>query len=284
MWRVVLLPLALTTAVPSPLAAPDWLEALLAPQAELWARWQAHDVSATATIDHGPWQRFLDAYVAPDTAGVHRVAYARVSPADRARLEAYLESLASTPISRYGPDEQFAYWVNYYNALAVSLVLAHYPVDSIWDIGGSPGWFSRGPWEKKLATVEGHPISLNDIEHRILRPIWADPRMHYVLSCASVGCPNLPRTAITLANRERLLDAAAREYINDPRGVRLEEGRLIVSSIYNWFSADFGAGPGDVLAHLRRYAGGELAAQLEDVHEISGYAYHWRLNDAATAE
>ena len=102
-------------------------------------------------------------------------------------------------------DEQLAYWINLYNALTVKVILDHYPVKSILDIDISPGWFSIGPWGKKLVAVEGVEISLDDIEHRILRPIWRDPRIHYALNCAAVGCPNLLREAFTGATAEVLL-------------------------------------------------------------------------------
>ncbi len=163
----------------------------------------------------------------------------------------------------------------------MKLVLDHYPVASVRDIDISPGWFSIGPWGKKLLTIEGEAVSLNDIEHRILRPIWRDARIHYAVSCASIGCPDLPAEAFTAINADALLTAGAREYVNHPRGVRVEDGRLIVSSLYVWFAEDFGDGDADVIAHLRRYARPDLAAALAGVGRIDDFAYDWRLNDAA---
>ena len=81
------------------------------------------------------------------------------------------------------------------------MVLEHYPVKSIRDIDISPGFFASGPWGAKLATVEGEKISLDEIEHRILRPIWKDPRIHYAVNCASLGCPNLQAVPAMIANR-----------------------------------------------------------------------------------
>ncbi len=97
--------------------------------------------------------------------------------------------LAATSADRLRRAEQFPFWINLYNALTVKVVLDHYPVEIIRDIDISPGLFADGPWGKKLVTVEGEALSLDDIEHRILRPIWKDPRLHYVLNCAALGVP-----------------------------------------------------------------------------------------------
>jgi len=124
-------------------------------------------------------------------------------------------------------------------------------------------------------------VSLDDIEHRILRPIWMDPRIHYAVNCASLGCPNLPRVAFTAKNAERLLHAGAKAYINHPRGVRIEDGTLTVSSIYAWFERDFEE-DGGVLGHLRRYANPQLATALAAFDRSSEFAYDWSLNDLAS--
>ena len=145
-----------------------------------------------------------------------------------------------TPVSSLNRGEQLAYWINFYNALTVQVILDHYPTDSILDIKISPGFFSIGPWDKKLVTVEGEELSLNDMEHRILRPIWRDPRIHYGVNCASIGCPNLLTTAYTADNVDGLLTENAVAYVNHPRGASLQNGALTVSSIYDWFEEDFG--------------------------------------------
>lgn len=258
-------------------------EALVAPKADLWARWAAFDPQAQESIDHAPWDRLLKAYVFTDSRGVNRFGYGQVGEADREVLETYLAMLASTPISRYRRDEQFAYWVNLYNALTIKVVLDRYPVASIRDIDISPGLFAQGPWDAKLITVESEPLSLNDIEHRILRPIWRDPRIHYAVNCASLGCPNLQDEAFTAANREALLDRAARAYVNHSRGVRVDGARCVVSSIYVWFGEDFGGSDQAVLAHLARYAEPPLTARLAAIREISGHEYDWALNDRRNA-
>jgi hypothetical protein len=159
------------------------------------------------------------------------------------------------------------------------VVLDHYPVDSIKDIDISPGFFSSGPWDKKLVTIEGQGLSLNDIEHRILRPVWQDPRIHYGVNCASMGCPNLQRKAFTAQNTDGLLDKAAREYVNHPRGVSMEDGDLVVSSIYDWFQEDFGGSEAGVIEHLMQYAEPGLKQKLQGFDDIDDDRYDWSLND-----
>jgi hypothetical protein len=255
--------------------------AAAAPKAELWQRWTAHDPAAAATIGHDVWDHFVRAYVSSFPDGVNRVAYADVTDADHKLLESYIDTLIAIPISAYNRDEQRAYWINLYNALTVKVVLDHYPVKSIRQI--KPNMFSIGPWRKKRITVEGAELSLDDIEHRILRPIWRDPRLHYALNCASIGCPNLLKQAFTAANSETLLTQAAHAYVNSARGVELRNGRLVVSSIYKWYKEDFGNTDAGVIDHLRRYAEPALSARLREITRISADRYDWALNDAARA-
>ena len=175
--------------------------ALAAPEAELWPRWQKHDPASTRTIDHSPWLAFLGKHVAAEhPSGVNRLRYGDVTKTDKGALDGYIARLEKLPISDYGRNAQKAYWINLYNALTVKVVLDHFPVKSIKDINLSSGLFGGlfggGPWKAKLATVEGGKVSLDDIEHRILRPIWRDNRVHYAVNCASIGCPNLQPRAL----------------------------------------------------------------------------------------
>lgn len=260
-----------------PLAGFVSLEALFAPKADLWPRWAAHDSTSTVYIDHGDWTRFLRAYVKPDPAGLNRVDYRGVTAADRKSLTDYISRLSALPVSRYGRPEQLAYWINLYNALTVSQVLTHYPLKSIRDI--SSGLFGGGPWDESLVEIEGEDVSLNDIEHRILRPIWKDPRIHYAVNCASVGCPNLLQSAFTAGTAEAMLEEAAKAYVNSPRGARIDANGLTVSSIYVWFQDDFGGTDASVITHLRRYAGASLRKNLTGRDSIDGHAYDWSLNE-----
>lgn len=252
-----------------------------APKADLWTRWQKHVSTSSKTIDHSPWNNFLRKYViTPPVSGINRVRYDDVTASDRKALQGYLDFLQTLSISTYNRNEQKAYWINLYNALTVHIILFHYPVESIRDINISPGWFSRGPWGAKLLTIEGVKISLDDIDHRILRPIWKDNRVHYAVNCGSLGCPNLFPVAYTSQNLELLLDQGAREYVNHSRGATFKNGQLQVSSIYIWFQDDFGGSTDSVVAHLRQYASGSLAATLRFYSGNLEHDYDWRLNGA----
>jgi len=253
---------------------------LAAPRSDLWPRWGAHDPDAALQVDHSSWGDFLQKYLVTDhPSGVHRVRYADVTEADRSLLQGYLELLENTPVSALNRTEQMAYWFNFYNALTLEVILEHYPVSSIRQINISPGFFSRGPWDAPLVEVEGESLTLNDIEHRILRPIWNDPRIHYGVNCASIGCPNLQPHAFTAENLEFMLEAAAREFINHPRGVDPEGRRLGLSSIYDWFSEDFGENDQGFLEHIAGYAEPPLAATLRNYSGRITYDYDWDLNE-----
>ena len=257
------------------------LPAAAAPSAEPWPRWERQDATSAQRVDQAPWAGLLRRYLRPGQDGVNRFAYGAVTPADRAALEADLARLAAVPVSRLSRAEQRAYWTNLYNELTVAVVLRHYPVESITRINLSPGLFSAsGPWDAKLIRVEDEPLSLNDIEHRILRPIWRDPRIHYAVNCASLGCPNLQGEPYTAGGAEATLERAAAQYVNHPRGFEVRGGSLTVSSIYSWYKADFGGTDAGVIEHLRRHAAPDKRATLEGIRSVSRDTYDWKLNDA----
>lgn len=253
-----------------------------APKAELWERWSAHNASSTEIINHEGWSNWLSKFVTLHADGVNRVDYGRVGETERTQLRSYIDFLASLTISDFNRNEQQAYWINLYNALTVDVILEDYPVDSIRDI--KSGLFSSGPWGRELISVEGQALTLDDIEHRILRPIWQDPRIHYAVNCASIGCPNLQTQAFTATNTNVLMDKAAREFINHERGATVENGDLLVSSIFDWFVSDFGGNDAGVIEHLRQYAGPELLSSLNGIDRIDDDRYDWNLNDSKTAK
>ena len=252
-----------------------------APKADLWPRWEKNDPANKQKVDHSAWDAFLKKYiVAPHPSGINRVNYATVAPEDHTALANYVKSLESVAVSGYSRAEQRAYWINLYNAMTVELILTRFPVKSIRDINISPGLFSSGPWGAKLMTVEGEKLALDDIEHRILRPIWKDNRIHYAVNCASLGCPNLQPAAFTAENTESLLERGAREYVNHRRGVSLQSGKLKVSSLYVWFQEDFGGSAEGLMEHWAKYAGKTLADALLSYSGGLEHDYDWRLNDA----
>jgi Protein of unknown function, DUF547 len=237
---------------------------------------------SAATVDHSVWDALLKAHVVAGPDGLNRVSYSRLK-GEQSKLKAYLAALQKVDPSTLDKPEQFAFWVNLYNAKTIDVVLDKYPVKSIKDIslgGGLKTLVTGGPWQAKIMKVSGVDLSLDDIENTILRPIYGDPRVHYTVNCASVGCPNLSMDAYTGAKLEAMLEAGAKAFINSPRGVAIDGDKITASSIYDWFKADFGGSEATVFAHWRKYASPELTARLEKITKIAGYNYDWALADA----
>lgn len=231
----------------------------------------ATNETSGAVIDHSAWNALLQEYVVAGSDGVNLVEYNRMKQEAADDLAAYLEAMQAIAIEDFGADEQFAFWVNLYNAATVDVILKNLPLESIRSIG------LLGPWKDDAVTVSGRTLSLDNIEHDILRPEWQDVRIHYAVNCASIGCPNLAREAYTGARLEEMLEAAAGAYINHPRGFGGEPGRIVASSIFDWYQGDWGTEQ-DVLDHAREYAEGPTAALLESAESIGSYDYDWALN------
>ena len=245
--------------------------------------WETSDEASLKQVDHGAWQDILTAYLRIHSSGINKFDYAalKASAKDASKLAKYLSYLQEFDPRTYSRAEQKAYWINLYNALTVKVVVDAFPVDSIRDIcrNRAPGSECSGPWNEVRAKVAGRDLTLDNIENDILRPIWKDNLIHYGLSCASYGCPDLSATAFTAKNAEELLNAGARKYVNHSRGVDfMEDDFIIISSIYDWYAEDFGSNRRGVIRHLARYADEELAKRLENFNGAIDYEYDWRLN------
>ena len=245
--------------------------------------WDAGNEANAEEIDHSSWQRILDGYLQVKRGGINRFDYAalKANSRDRAILKSYLDYLQGIDPRLYSKAEQKAYWINLYNSLTVRLVVDAYPVNSIREVceDRNPDSKCSGPWKEKHAKVAGRELTLDNIENNILRPVWKDSLIHYGLSCASYGCPNLLKTAFTAKNTKKLLSAAAREYVNHPRGASfMGNGLIIISSIYEWYSEDFGKNERDIIKHLQSYADKKLAKRLENFKGTIDYEYDWSLN------
>jgi hypothetical protein len=245
----------------------------------LWVGASLQPAAAQAP-DHAPFDRLLSRHVVAGADGLNRVNYAgwAASSADRAALDGYIATLERTRVSTLPRADQWAFWANLYNAVTLDVVLDRYPVRSIRDI--RPNLWDTGPWRAVRVTVEGRRLSLDNIEHDIMRPTFRDPRVHYSVNCASVGCPNLLREAFRGDRLEAQLNAAARAFINSDRGVRITAQGLQLSSIYQWFAVDFGDET-QLRAHLAQFAPAERAAQIRSL-PIARYGYDWALNDTAS--
>ena len=225
-------------------------------------------VAGTAP-DHGIWDALLHEF---NHQG--RVDYAGLKREEN-RLDAYLGVLAGIDPRSLGRDEQFAFYINAYNAWTVKLILTGYPgVESIKDLGS----LLKSPWKKKLVEINGEILTLDHIEHDILRPRFKDPRVHFAVNCASKSCPVLYGEAFVGRRLHAQLDEATRQFINDGRFNRLEGKTLYVSSIFKWFKKDFN---GDIIGFIERYASPELKASLianrKDL-KVAYLVYDWSLN------
>ncbi len=227
---------------------------------------------------HAQFDALLQAHVRPDAEGYNRVDYRRLKSSGQGALKAYIAALESARPSSMSVAEAQAYWINLYNAKTLDVVVDHYPVKSIKRINlGGGGLFGTGPWSKKLMVVEGVDLSLDDVEHRIVRALFGDPMSHYGLNCASYSCPNLAVRAYTGNNVRQLLAESAVDYVNHPRGVSVRSGRIVASKIYSWYAADFG-GRRRLKSHWGQFAAPDHGAAIEAA-ALGRFVYDWSLND-----
>ncbi len=239
------------------------------------ARFGEFAPEATAKYDHSTFDGFLGKYIATTDDNRTIVNYKSVSQEDAQQLENYIDQLEATDVKTLSKAQAYVYWINFYNALTIKVILDEYPLSSIKKIN-----FGFGPWGKKLARVNGVRITLNNIEHDILRAHWSDPRTHYSVNCASYGCPNLQPVAYTVDNVEELLEKGAIDFINHPRGISVDaNGNIQASSIYEWYQVDFGDSEQGVLEHVRKYASEDLLAKLDGKNDIARFDYGWDLNE-----
>ena len=183
-------------------------------------------VQLTLAADPAPFQVVLDQHL--DAQG--QVDYAAIRA--KKALDPYLQALSTTaePADRAG---RMAFWLNAYNALTVDLIADAWPVGSIRDLDGGRVWNTR------RFTVAGRSVTLDEIEHRILRPM-NDPRVHAAINCASRGCPPLPGQVFKAAELDRQLDAASRRWARS-NGLRIDRAtkKVELSKIFDWYGEDF---------------------------------------------
>ena len=233
---------------------------------------------------HAEWDRFVGAVVR-DNGGVDYACAEQL----REHLDAYRTTLRGVDLSSMTRSEQIATWVNAYNAFTVELILRHRgEISSIRDIPRSQRWKLRA-WN-----VGGREVSLDQIEHDILRPEYAEPRIHFALNCASIGCPALRDEAYTGARLDAQLDDAAHRFLTNPeKGARTgfregwlggETPTLWLSSIFDWFGEDFEQASGSVREYVTPYLSSEDRRFVErhgEELDIEHLDYDWSLNGAS---
>lgn len=224
------------------------------------------------------WDQLLKQHIHQSDNGLARFDYKAVkeSEKDYDILSDYIAFLEQIDPSTLNDTDALVFWANLYNAVTVKLIVDHYPVTSIRKI--KSGLFSSGPWNKKLISINGEALSLNNVEHDIMRQRYASPLIHYMVNCASIGCPNLKQGVWRVETLQKDQVLAAKSFINSPRGVRVNEDGFEVSSIYKWFKEDFGGSKAMTLAHLKTYADADVSNAIDAGLKIESYDYNWSLN------
>jgi hypothetical protein len=197
---------------------------------------------------------------------------------DEQQLDNYLAVLESVRPDALSKPEQMAFYINAYNAWTIKLILSAYPeLDSIKDLGG----LFSSPWKKSIVKLNNSVVTLDHIEHDILRPRFKDPRIHFAINCASISCPPLLNEPYEGTELNRQLNQVTKDFINDPNRNYIKGNSLYVSRIFKWFREDFN---GDVLSFFKRYAEGNLLDQLNALGSDAGIEYlpyNWGLNSVS---
>jgi hypothetical protein len=218
---------------------------------------------------HQPWDELLKKHV--NNKGL--VDYKGFMK-DRAALKHYLDLLNKySPQDNWSRSQQIAYWINAYNAFTIELILEHYPVKSIKDIAGNI-YKINTPWDIKFIRIGGEKYDLNNIEHGILRKKFDDPRIHFALVCASISCPRLRNEAFTSPKLESQLEAAGKEFLNDPAKNKISTERAYLSKYFSWYKGDFTKNA-SLTAFINRYSN----TKIDRNTRISYLDYNWKLNE-----
>ena len=228
-------------------------------------------------VDHSTWDRLLKKYV--DDDGMVNYQAWKNSSDDLAALKNYLATLShadgQSQTSRAG---KLAFWINAYNALTVHGILEVYPTTSIRNHTAVA--FGYNIWKDLLLPVGDEKYSLSDIEHEILRKL-NEPRIHFAIVCASIGCPRLRNEAYAPATLDAQLAGNTRDFFSRKRNLQLDPQTqtVHVSSILDWFSEDFGATPQDGLARLAEYMPDKAARFVQQGgFSVQYLDYDWNLN------
>jgi len=235
-------------------------------------------------VDHSSWNALLQKHVTPEGA----VNYKGIIE-DKDAFENYLQLLSNNPPDKktWSEDEQLAYWINAYNAYTVKLILNHYPVKRIKDIkNGIP--FINSVWDINFFSIGGEKMSLNNIEHGIIRKEFDEPRIHFAVVCAAYSCPRLRNEAYTAERLNEQLDEQTKVFLADTRKNDLSNPNTItISKIFKWYSTDFtkaGAfsrlfGGKNRTTNLTKYIAPYTDTPITNKTKVKFMKYHWALNE-----
>ncbi len=229
----------------------------------------ARPAAATEVISYAPLDSVLALHLRDG-----RVDYGAIAR-DRGPLRRLLAAARDARPERFTRSEQMAFWVNIYNARVLDGVARRPGLKSVLDVGKAVVVPTLGFFRER-AVVAGRELSLNDIEHRILREGFHEPRLHFVLNCASASCPKLPVRALDATSLDSTLDAATAEFLANPLHNRIAPGgELQLSSIFKWYRDDFESSAGGLPAFLARHWKG---ARLRGNEPVRFLDYDWSLN------
>lgn len=246
-------------------------------------------MASYADFNHSTWDSLLSKNVTMTNGGKASVVNYNSMKADKAKLNSYMAAtskVSQAEFNRWSKDEQLAFLINVYNAGTVELILTKYPnIKSIKDIGG----IFSSPWKQDFVTVLGKKRSLDDIEHNLIRGSkrYNEPRIHFAVNCASIGCPALLNDAYTGSKLDKQLEQVTSKFLADSSRNRLKGGTLEVSPIFKWYKEDFESnwrGTKDLEGFLARYGSslGLNKSQTAELKagetEISYTDYNWNLN------
>ena len=223
-------------------------------------------------VDHTIWDRLLKKHV--DEKGL--VDYKGFKK-EEGELKKYLDLLSrNPPTAKWTKNEQMAFWINAYNACTVQLILEHYPLKSIKDIGSTikiP--FVNTPWDIKFITIGGEKYDLNNIEHGILRKKYDDPRIHFALVCAARSCPRLRNEAYEPDRLIAQLEDNARDFLNNPTKNAITARQASLSKYFDWYKTDWNDKGKSVEYWVNQYANLKISKDTR----ISYLEYNWALNE-----
>lgn len=229
------------------------------------------EMATSKKVDHSAWTKLLKKHVRQDGF----VNYQSLLE-DKPKLNAYTQDLSENPPAEGWTDsEKIAYWINVYNAFTVKLIVDNYPLESIKDLNPTLSVpLLRTVWTQKWFQIGGKDFSLDQVEHKILRKDFEEPRIHFAVNCASVSCPILRQEAYTADRLDQQLDEQARVFINDERRNRIEQNEVEISKIFSWFTGDFTNGQA-LIAFLNQYS----ETMIDEDAKVTYMDYEWGLND-----
>lgn len=234
--------------------------------------------AAAASGQHETWDRVVKKHV----SAIGEVNYGALKT-DHADLDAYVKWLGEVSPQKQPTDfptkaDELAYYINAYNAFTTAGVVKGYPTRSVRDLGLVYGFFRRDDY-----VMGGRKISLTNLENKLIRSErYREPRIHFAIVCASLSCPKLRSEAFTAANLERLLDAGARQFVNERRNVYVNGASVTMSEIFKWYEGDFKWKAPSLLAFAKIYAAPALRAVLEKLPttvRLKYFDYDWAIND-----